>query len=563
MTKSYRANVAQLARSFRTATSETDEAIYSFFASLNCPRSLALWLLYSNQEFEQLVCVETDPSYYNSATEFRDAYTATEFLSKADFLPLAVSKSDAAFRKFSEYESLCKSTNDRFRNLSLDPQFHGSNAALLSAMQRKIDWILGDFKSEEFVDKAYWGPGVTTVLHGSNVSAEQKFQSETGITRDLYDFIAPWFAIAYPGWAIHLRSGGGWTPELGNKVVTVPKNSKTDRVIAVEPGFNLWFQKGIGAMLRSRLRRVGIDLNTQENNSALAYEGSLSGELATVDFSSASDSISRYLVQEVIPHTWYSIMDSSRSKLGVQEGSLIKWNKFSSMGNGFTFELESLIFYAAAAAVCEYSGCSSEKVSVFGDDVIIPSECLVLFRQFCTFLGFRVNERKSFGSGYFRESCGSHFFDGLNCKPIYLKRRLSNVQTIFKLANSVRDLAHRRSSYDGCDSRFRHCWSRLFHRVPKSLRLRISRGYGEAGFIVNFDEAVPTVARHGIEGFYVPGLIESGLTRQFDGEGVLLARLSRRSVDQAHGNNLSLRGRTRLLVKNILVHQWYNLGAWR
>lgn len=563
-TKLHKGEASKLVHSHRVAASVTDIAIFNFLSALDSPRSLAVWILYSNKEHQQLVDLKVDPSNYEDSWKFRDDYQATEFLSKSDFLKLEISKKDAALTKFFEFEELCNRTNSRFKFLHSDPLYRDSNVWLLDATRRKIEEVLGDFSPEEFVEDANWGPGVTTKLKGSHVSAVNKFHSENGITQQLYSFCKPWFHMAYPHWADHLRVNNNsemFIHEKGNVIVTVPKNSKTDRVIAVEPGINLWFQKGIGSMIRKRLLRVGVNLNSQERNQQLAYLSSKNDKLATVDFSSASDSISTELVRALLPPQWFTMLDVTRSTVGTHNKSLIQWQKFSSMGNGFTFELESLIFFAAAYAVRDFLK-KEGSISVFGDDVILPASCYELFSLFSTFLGFKVNSRKSFSQGYFRESCGSHYFNGIDCKPLFLKERIQNVQQLFKLANGVRLLAHRRNSYYGCDSRFRFTWDHLSRRIPESIRFFVSKGVGDCGLIGNFDESVPVCARHGIEGYYVFAVVETGVSQFFESTGLFLARLKVRSSMQAYGNNYTLRGRTRTRVTRVLVPKWYNLGSW-
>ncbi len=579
--------LTQLARNYHAASSLTDDSVLSILHALDTPRSLTVWLLYNNKEHQQLVDLDIEPEDYNCPFRFRDDYTATLLLAKSDFFKLDVSKEEAAFKKFFKYEEQCRQTNNRFRNLALDPKYHGSNVWLLNATQRKIAEILGEYSPEEFIEYANWGPGVTTLTKGSHVSAVNKFHSENGITRDLYALVSPFFKEAYPLWYDHLtrETEEGWANhQVGNVIVTVPKNSKTDRVIAVEPGINLWFQKAIGEMIRRRLRRWGVNLNSQVLNQQLARQASKDARLATVDFSSASDSISRELIRELLPPRWFSLLNSTRSHLGTHNNETFRWEKFSSMGNGFTFELESLIFFAAALAVRDYLG-EEGKINVFGDDVILPTTCYETFSSFSEFLGFTVNLDKSFSRSYFRESCGSHYFDGVDCKPVYLKERLSNVETIYKLANSVRWLAHRRNSHYGCDARFFNTWSHLFRRVPKPLRLRIPSTLGDSGFISNFDESTPAYSRHGIEGYYVDAMVSPGVTQEFDGEGLILARLhllatrarlqeraqtslpgyheSLKPRDAAEGGNCyTLRGQTTRKVVRPLVTQWYDLGPW-
>lgn len=569
-TKSRNNELVKQARA-RVTSSLTDEAIFNFFSSLDTPRSLSCWLLYTHKEHQQLTELEVFPSHYNDSEKFRDDYIATCFLSKADFLELSVSKKDAAMAKFFKFEEQCNRTNHRFDNPSLDPLNCGPNVWLLNTTRRKIEMILGDFSCEEFVDGSNWGPGVTTLLKGEHVSGFNKFQSETGITRDLYSLISPWFSEAYPLCASHLKScvsssstPEGFTFERGNVIVTVPKNSKTDRVIAIEPGWNLWFQKGLGSMIRRRLSRFGVNLNSQDKNQQFAHEGAFMDHLATVDFSSASDSISSSVVRELLPYRWFQLLDSTRSKVGLNGSQPLRWNKFSSMGNGFTFELESLIFFAAALAVCEYQKIHSLDVSVFGDDVIIPSEAFDLYSSFCAFLGFTVNKQKSFSSGYFRESCGAHYFEALDCKPLYLKGRLHNVQALYKLANGLRLLAHRYGSNRSCAVRFRRPWRHIRNGIPKCLRFVIPYGVGDGGLIGNFDEAVPSVCRTSErtwEGFSVRCLLETGKTQYCDGPGLMMDRV-RGYHELAQGNSYVLRGRTNLRVSRIFVRSWYNLGGW-
>ncbi len=565
--KSHNATLAKLERDYHAPSSLTDDSIYNFFSALNCARALSCWILFSNKEYDQLLSLEVNPLDFNDPFTFRDAFAATSFLSKADFIPLSVKKEDAAFAKFFEFEELCRETNNRFRSPLSDPLYKGPNTWLLNAITRKIEKILGDFVPEEFVDESNWGPGVTTLLKGENVSAINKFHSENGITRDLYSLVQPWFPTAYPRWSEHLtlQKGEHWADlQVGNTIVTVPKNSKTDRVIAVEPGINLWFQKGIGSMIRRRLLRVGVDLTDQTKNQRFAQSSSHRGDFATVDFSSASDSISHELILTILPDRWKQLLVASRSPFGTHKGKLVKWEKFSSMGNGFTFELESLLFYAAAISVCDFLGLKPE-VSVFGDDVIIPTSAYELFSSFSTFLGFRVNMKKSYSSSYFRESCGSYYFDGVDVKPIFLKRKIRNAQAVYKLANSIRNLAHRRNSHYGCDARFRYVWRNLFDRLPKPLRLKTSRELGDCGFACNLDEAAPPIADSrlfaGYEGYRPLALLELGVNQDFDSPAVLLARLKVPS-SQEYGNSYTLRGRTKKRFSRVLVSQWYNYGPW-
>ncbi len=592
--KKHSARVLKGLSSYRVTSEVTSYAVNSFLQSLDCPRALTAFILFNSGEHEQLAKLECNPLNYNSMVEFRDAYAATKFLSKFKDLTLNYDLDEVALSKFEKFEDRCAQTNRRFRNLSADPGYTGPVVWLHSAVIQKIESILRDFSADELFQRANWGPGATTLIKSRDASSTIKFQREVGITRDLYALLQPssydsimgqrhlpfgeksLLENAYPLWWSHLETLDFPQFQVGNKVVTVPKDATTNRVIAIEPGINLWFQKAIGEMINRRLRRSGIDLRFQDRNQLLAKKASISGLNATVDFSSASDSIASELVERLLPPRWFSLLDSCRSRFGSLGDDLRSWHKFSSMGNGYTFSLQSLIFYAMAICCMEYVQSNQGKipgeiVSVYGDDVIVPARCLELFSDLSAFYGFLLNPSKSFSSGYFRESCGSHFWSGVDVKPYYLKGNISDVRSLYRVANSIRRLAHRRNACYGCDIKFLDLFDRLVTLVPKSFRFRIPESLGDGGFISNFDEATPQRARHGIEGYFAIHVVEESRTFQSDTIGLLLARLWVLSSTQSEqlsgarkspGNSVSKRGQTRLSLKKSLVQQWVDLGPW-
>jgi hypothetical protein len=104
------------------------------------------------------------------------------------------------------------------------------------------------------------------------------------------------------------------------------------------------------------------------------------------------------------------------------------------MGNGYTFELESLIFYGLVYGVCLESGCDTKDISVYGDDIIIPAHLTPLLFEVLDWYGFEVNSEKSYWFGPFRESCGADWFQGNDIRPFYLKERI-NDQSLYTFHN--------------------------------------------------------------------------------------------------------------------------------
>lgn len=222
-----------------------------------------------------------------------------------------------------------------------------------------------------------------------------------------------------------------------NRVETVPKNYKTDRTIACEPDGNVPFQLACDAYVKSRLRKFGFDLSDQSKNQELARIASIDGSLATIDMQQASDTISLDCVNYLLPSRWSTFLMAIRSPYGRGFGKLYKYAKFSSMGNGATFVIETLIFGALAKAVSN----KGDTVSAYGDDVIIPSAHVEAFTRHMRFLGFTVNQSKSFSSGLFRESCGADWFDGSNVTPFYLRGKFHGKPETCHIVNGLASIA--------------------------------------------------------------------------------------------------------------------------
>lgn len=592
-----------------TSDKEVLEIAQLLWSQLDTPLSLGLSLLAKAGQLEDLLRIEFQPGRYldTDVVLFRDDAQAIAFLRKMPLEIKGIDREVAAWDKFLACEEQCRQTNARFRHLREGASVPPAVSAILHIAQRKISRWLGDLDARSWALRCRFGPGADSSTEGSRVSSYHKL-SRLSATADFAEGAAA-LAASHPSWERCLLR---IDPEAekceithlpvdivpGNKLVFVPKTALVHRSIAVEPRMNIFAQLGLGALLRQRLKRhADLDLDTQEPSQVLAYLGSKYGTIATIDLASASDTISRELVRELLPPQWFTAMDWVRSKSGTYtvngQTTVLNYEKFSSMGNGFTFELESMIFYALALACAEYCHDDTTCIRCFGDDVAYPVKSVDQLVEVYQFCGFSVNTKKSFSSGAFRESCGADFLNGENVRPVYLKEQLSYAESLFRLANSIRRVAYRRNHGFGCDNRLRPVWVSVIQRLPRSLRdlkgpfrpCNPSRGgwvdvESDDGYIASSqDEAMSSpyvhYALHGIEGWQYASAVATSRYESTTAEGwaVLYAhalyagRDGNAAEDSPHdpeGNRkVPLRGAGPRRVKpGLLTPGFASIGAW-
>lgn len=555
------------------------------------------------REFRNLLCSgdhgslltrSVNPDDYSDASTFRDDYLAVELMSKFPNLNVDCDREAVALSKFSDAELQCSETNKRLR-LDVGSIFTAlTPLGVISLARCKIEALLGSFSWDLAEQHFSFGPGSTTSLPRIKGDAYFKFGAVRPHVTKACSVLSLLAVKRVPRWFSHLAGLAGEIPEAleqlpldlqveklfdvvpGNRVTTVPKNAKTDRVIAIEPDLNMYVQKGIGSLIRSRLLRVGIDLNDQTRNQVLACEGSRTGALATIDLSSASDTVSLELVERLLPESWFSAIKLCRSPRGVlPNGSLIDYQKVSSMGNGFTFELESLIFWALCSSVIELYNPTERRLAVYGDDIILSSSIYVPVKFILEFCGFSVNPKKSFFTGPFRESCGKHFFKGVDVTPFYVREVIETPDRIIWFANSVRSYAIRRYSDGsvawGLDGRFHNVYCKSVSFLPKVLQTpSIPRSLGDIALWGDLDEASPAWDKR-LHSLTAVGVADIRATFE-PGEIPYLLRclsaLERRSDEVSTVSGSSSRGVCKPFYKKkwklvkVPVTQWESYGPW-
>lgn len=441
-------------------------------------------------------------------------YLAGEMYSKFDDRKSSVAKLEACLERWRQAEGLCANTNAR---LPSDYSGSFSRTGLRSMFERartKIAWVLGEFSWNHAVDDFGFGPGATTRLPRTRSDLSFKFSGIPHATIGCTGLAQAYLSLA-PLWGSVLTEGFLQVTG-GNRITTVPKNYKTDRCIAIEPDWNMFFQKGLGAMVRRRLKKVGVNLDDQSRNQVLAYLGSIDGSLATIDLSMASDTVSTSVVKALLPLEWWAAFEQVRSPMGVlPSGELHTYQKFSSMGNGYTFELESLIFWGLMSACAEAHGVDGRNISVYGDDLIVPVAICEPALELLQFSGFTPNESKTHREGLFRESCGKHYHGGMDISPFYVREPVNSLDRLFLLHNNVRRWLGKSAvirELRGDMRRVQEFLNWIRNHAPARWRKpRIPDGVGDGAFVGTFSECTPPRAhRHGkcrgLEGWSVSTL---------------------------------------------------------
>lgn len=346
-------------------------------------------------------------------------------------LPCSAARREAAFERYR--------TNDE----SID-----STASFDSLVGIIASYLWSDL--EILSERFYCSPGI----FGSGATAEKYGFNERHTIKEWPERGEHCFPLAYHG--SHFEgdedSFAGIRilderAERPVRVVQVPKTLKTPRTISVEPSYMMLRQQSIAKILMDYLEGDGfpfksIRFTDQTVNNSMAREGSLDGSLATIDLSDASDLVSNNLVSFIFKScpTFHEYIDSCRTRVAqMPDGSFINLKKFASMGSAMCFPIEAMVFFTITlSAMVHHSGKRpshnllrrlAAKTAVYGDDIIIPTETADTVIEWLEAHGLRVNQNKSFTTGFFRESCGGDYYKGADITPVYSRQLDTGVNT--------------------------------------------------------------------------------------------------------------------------------------
>jgi hypothetical protein len=427
------------------------ELALEIFEALDTPRSLSCAILLRNGELSQLSSLKLNPLDYLDAWSYKTDAQATSLLKKREVDDPSLI--ELAKETWLQDEKWCAKTNIRMTYLQslVDYPLYDADASdeatrhLVLAIRKKIKKVIGRTPPIELIGR--FGPGATFQHTSQSASLFHKLVGLPELTErcryvtHLVNSTA-WFRYhAGDNFFDDNSDDGSFDSPVvrGNRWTSVPKDTLKRRSIAIEPTLNLFLQLGVGEFLKGRLSKQGLLLRPSGRSGVIPYlqksdaisesqllhrrwarEASISGDYATLDLSSASDTICLEFVRLVLPPAWFQFLSDIRSPTTTVDGKIFLLEKFSSMGNGFTFELETLLFWAVCEACGELIG-SGGASSCYGDDIIVPESWVPTVLAALRLFGFKVNLNKSFVIGPFRESCGGDYFNGIDVRPVQIK----------------------------------------------------------------------------------------------------------------------------------------------
>ncbi len=295
-----------------------------------------------------------------------------------------------------------------------------------------------------------YGPGASNGIEGTHVV--EKITQKMLCTSSCVPFVRKLRSCS-PYFDAFDRANAslGYDVVNGSRLTTVPKNEENERTIAIEPPGNMCMQLAAGKYLEGILRYIGLDIRTQQPlNKAMACRGSLDDSIATIDLKDASNMFLIQLVRLLMPHRWSDLLLALRSpEIELPDGKHVALRMISTMGNGFTFPLMTLLLTALIYGYRATRGGPTlfidwTNTCVFGDDIIIPKHEYAGFTDVLRGAGLVVNHDKSFYNGPFRESCGGDYYNGYDVTPFYVKT-LINDSGVYVAINQILEWSSKHS----------------------------------------------------------------------------------------------------------------------
>lgn len=386
--------------------------------------------------------------FFESMTRALDGYETPATKRLSDRMRKRARYKKKGLQTSAEATFLSNNNYVKTRELKLDPWIVNNARLFITTALEKFtksidaDSIQSCLCASYLFDNWRYGPGASHDVSGTHIC--QKIVQDFSVTERCEPYVKLLRKRdAYFGSYDAIHGQSGIRRVQGSVLGFVPKNEDVMRTIATEPSGNMVLQLAAGSYLEGALRGIGLDIRSQEpKNKALARRGSIDGSLATIDLKSASDLIGIDLVRLLMPKEWADLLVDLRSAaIKLSDGKYAELNMISTMGNGFTFPLMTLIICSLLYAVqCNDQArplwIDWEVNAVFGDDIIIRTQYAEEMMSVLTQAGFIVNYDKSFIRGPFRESCGGDYWEGVDITPFYVKS-LANDADVYVAINQL------------------------------------------------------------------------------------------------------------------------------
>jgi len=337
-------------------------------------------------------------------------------------------------------------TREEWRRIQYDTTDDSESARskrrIIRLLRVVAEEMFGDFDITSYPFRPRHGNGATREVQRSTADSWHKnrqFLVDSEIIHYLR-YRSP--DTDWHDWFYEPRRGLERTSEL----VCVPKSMTSNRTISKEPTTLQFLQQDVFRALDDYFKEklsAHIDLHDQERSRRFAKAGSSDGSYATIDLSSASDSVTvahiDYLF-EGLP-IWYPLVATRSDRVHVRSSRgevdcVIETSKFAPMGSATCFPTECAVFaIVAECAIRVTTGRRSrdDDYVIYGDDIVIRDDCFHTACAILHLLGFTVNRDKSFGGetslgltsgAFFREACGIECLNGEDITPLRLSRRL-------------------------------------------------------------------------------------------------------------------------------------------
>jgi hypothetical protein len=255
------------------------------------PSSFYNWVLGNlrARRFDKLAACATSSMLDVTCMEsMRTALQIEAFFKKNAVFTEAQTSKLAALLTFEKGERLCAETNERLDRFSTSPsEFTEKISGWVESSEKFINRLLGDHT--EFLEQL---PKLLEVTAGATATRSRR--NSIPFLKVNKKVVCTPGATPYLSTLAEFFGYGDLVCKLisRNRVVFVPKSWKTARTIACEAEGNMPLQLAFDKYAKRRLIRVGINLSDQTRNQQLAREGSIHDNLATIDLSMASDTLS-------------------------------------------------------------------------------------------------------------------------------------------------------------------------------------------------------------------------------------------------------------------------------